>query len=624
MAWQPLTARVLVWRDSCNIYALVGEQGTIIINAGTGGWLQALDQLPQPPTALLCTHFFRDHSAGAAAAARMGIPVYAPEGEAAIFADPTEHFRRRDTYIIYDNYWDLFAPIEATPLAGVLRDYERLTIAGHDLQIIPLPGVTINQVGIAVADAGGPLIFCGEAIHSPGRVARVAPFQYNYNDLGGAVAAYASAGDLRALQPTALFPSLGTPMLEGAGSCAAALTLLQQNLAQLCAGRPSEAGAIRELATDPLEQVTEHVWMTRHSESRNWFVVSESGKALVIDYGYPSLRGVLSPAYSKPYRRRALVHSLDALRRHTGVDRIDVALISHFHDDHVCGVPLLQRLFDTECWAAEPFADLLAAPEAHCFPCDWPQPIRVDRRIALDETVQWEEYTFRFGAMNGHTRFSALIGFAADGKRFAHTGDQYFFQDAQGDWTDDLTRWDDKQIAQNHVYRNGALLDGYAQSAAWLGAWRPDIILTGHQPPMYTDPGFFDLIDRWGEEYAGLHRQIMPLGDDEAHFNIDSWGGWIWPYRTHIATPQPVTVSVTLRNPLPHEATLEARLVGAQGWRGSAATIQAGPRAEVQVELTLTPDGPCRRRPFAVELSADGRPFGQVAEALLTVGGDAF
>src|SRR5262249_6404113 len=105
MRWQSLTSRVLVWHDSCNVYALLGPQGTLVINAGSGRWLDALDQLPQPPAALLCTHFFRDHSAGAARAARMGIPVYVPEGEQAIFADPAEHFRQRDTYIIYDNYW---------------------------------------------------------------------------------------------------------------------------------------------------------------------------------------------------------------------------------------------------------------------------------------------------------------------------------------------------------------------------------------------------------------------------------------------------------------------------------------------------------------------------------------
>ena len=33
---------------------------------------------------------------------------------------------------------------------------------------------------------------------------------------------------------------------------------------------------------------------------------------------------------------------------------------------------------------------------------------------------------------------------------------------------------------------------------------------------------------------------------------------------------------------------------------------------------------PCRRQPFAVDLIAGGRPFGQVAEALMTVGGEEF
>ena len=96
--------------------------------------------------------------------------------------------------------------------------------------------------------------------------------------------------------------------------------------------------------------------------SVNYFVVSESGKILAIDYGYHEVRGLLSAGYSKPYRRRALLHSLDALKHTVGIDRVDVALISHFHDDHVCGVPLLQRLHGTQCWATEAFADLLAQP----------------------------------------------------------------------------------------------------------------------------------------------------------------------------------------------------------------------------------------------------------------------
>jgi hypothetical protein len=116
----------------------------------------------------------------------------------------------------------------------------------------------------------------------------------------------------------------------------------------------------------------------------------------------------------------------------------------------------------------------------------------------------------------------------------------------------------------------------------------------------------------------------MVLGADETHFNLDSWGGWIWPYRTHLKEPAPVRVQVTVRNPFPHATQLEVQLVGPQDWEGTRASLHAEARAEVTCELTITPDSPCRRQPCAVELTANGRPFGQVAEALLTVGGERF
>jgi glyoxylase-like metal-dependent hydrolase (beta-lactamase superfamily II) len=621
MFWTTVLPNVFLWRDSCNVYAVIGPAGALIVNAGTGQWLDHIGDLPAQPVALACTHFFRDHSAGALKAAQAGVSVYVPEGERDIFADPSHHFQQRDTYIIYDNYWDLFAPIEATPVAGVLQDYATIELAGLQCEVVPLPGVTLTQAGLMINLDGRRIVFCGEAIHSPGKVARVAPFQYNYNDLGGAVNAWWSARDLRALQPDALLPSLGVPMLA---QCDEALMKLQDSLLRLCKDRPLETRQSSKAAQPALIQVTEHVWMTAQTESRNFFLVSKTGKALVIDYGYHEARGLLAPGYSKPYRRRPLLHSLDALKRETGIERIDVALISHFHDDHVCGVPLLQRLHGTQCWAAEAFAHLLAEPDKHDFPCNYPLPIRIDKAISFDTGVQWEEFTFHFAPMNGHTRFSSLIGFEADGVRFAHTGDQYFFQDANANWitNPDLLRdWSHGQrVMRNHVYRNGALLDGYDLSASWLNAWKPAIILSGHQPPFHTDAQFFKIIDAWTREYRESHQQAMPLADEEAHFNLDSWGGWIWPYRTHLPHPAPATVTVTVRNPLPRDAMLEVRLVGPAGWQGSSATIAAAARAEVSCELTITPDAPCNRQPFAIELTVEGQPYGQVAEALMTVG----
>jgi len=133
----------------------------------------------------------------------------------------------------------------------------------------------------------------------------------------------------------------------------------------------------------------------------------------------------------------------------------------------------------TECWASEAFADLLEHPEA---------PL-LSLRLAASRSVWTPPATRQAGAVGGvhlslwadewaHA-FAALIGFEADGRRFAHTGDQYFFLDAQGNFNRRSVYLVDKRISQNHVYRNGALLDGYALSAAWMREWRPEIVLTG-------------------------------------------------------------------------------------------------------------------------------------------------
>ena len=628
--WQPVLADVEVLRESCNVYAVKAPGGTIFVNAGTGSWLDFIPERFARPFTLLCTHYFRDHAAGAAKASRIGMIVLVPEGEVEIFADPVQHFRERQSYIVYDNIWDHFAPIEGAKVEPA-RDYDVLDLNGLNVTVLPLPGVTPNHCGYALTTpmSKREVVFGGEAIHSRGRVPRIAPFQYDYNDLGGAVNAHLSAGALRGRKIEVLLPSLGEPMLQDIDG---ALGALQDSLRRLCGGRPNENALIDAVAEDRLDRVSDHVLIEPRAEALSWYLISDSGKALVIDYGYSAAFGAYPragadklwhwPLRSGRARRRVLMHGIASLKRQFGIERIDVALISHFHDDHVAGVPMLQRLFGTECWVPENTADLLAHPEAHDFPCDWPQSISVDRRLPFNQPVNWENFTFRLAPMSGHTRFSAAIAFEADGIRYAHIGDQFFITDRGGARIE--SDWGRGQMQQNHVYRNGAFIDSYRETAALMREWRPEIVLSGHRLPMLTDDAFFQLLDNWGDEFAEMHRAAMALGDDEAHFGVDSWGGWIWPYRVHVKDGEPVRVRVTVRNPLPEKTALTVRLVGPQGWRGDSTTVEAGPRAEVSCALSIEPAAACRRQPIVAELMAGGRTFGQVAEALVTVGGGEF
>ena len=614
MRWQKVTTSVWLFRDSCNIYAVAGPDGMIVINAGTGLWLEHLDELPAPVRAVLCTHFFRDHSAGAVEAARRGIEIRAPYWEQEQFADPLGLFQRRKTYIIYDNLWDLFSPIEPVPVADWLLDYDTTTPPGGiAFTVIPTPGVTIGAISLICNVDGQKICFCGEAIHSPGRLARVAPLQYDYNDLNGAVNVIYSARELRKAAPDVLAPSLGDPILANTD---AALELLEQNIRATLAPRPAYDELIEFLDVPPLTKVTDHVYQAAVGHASTWFVISASGKVLSIDYGYNM--SVVRPSYAYPRHRRALLHSVDALREQFGVKGIDVALISHFHDDHVVGVPMLQRLFGTRCWAAENFAHILADPTGYNFPCTWPEPINVEPQ-PLGEPIQWAEYTFTLKPISGHTRWASLIAFEADGKRFMATGDQYFF--FEGDTVDGAM-----PPMHNHVYRNGTEVDSLADSNRIVNDFQPEIILPGHGGAYETNESFFKGIELYARQYTDIHRSTMPLADDQPHFNVDSRAAWLEPYRTHMDTAEEIALRAIVRNPMPHASQLAVRLVGPSSWPGSSATVTAEPRAETPIDLTIKPLAGtiCKRHPIALELTADGRPFGQVAEALVTIGHPVF
>lgn len=631
--WETVLPGVLLWRDSCNVYALVGPKGSVIVNAGSGAWVDHVDDLPVQPVALLCTHFFRDHSAGAArASSELDLDVYAPEREAEIFTDPLEHFRQRKTYLVYTNYWDHFAPIEAIPVAGILRDYEQIDLAGILFDVVPLPGATVNQVGLSFTIPGMSTraVCSGETIHSPGRVPRIAPLQYEYNDLFGAVEVWHSAAELRRRDVDVLLPSLGAPIVEDVDG---ALALLQASIEEICSTRPRESARIGHHGRPALTQLSEHVWLSRRTISSCVFVAGPGGEAVAIDYGYHDERteGSAGPAF-QTYRARVLMHTLDALREQAGIERISVVIPSHYHDDHVSGIPLLQRTMGTECWAHEAFADLLTHPEAHQFPCNSPIATEVDRVLSDGEIADWHGITFRFQAATGHTRFESLIGFEVDGIRYAHTGDQYGFT-MRGPVErpanealvgDPIVDWTSLVSTDNHVYRGGALLDSFARSGAWLRDWEPDMVLSGHWPPIETSREFFAIIDERARHYEAAHRRLMPLDPDSIHFNVDSWAGWLSPYRLHLAVGEIGVIRATARNPFDHEAHLDIRLAGPSSWARGSATLVAPPRSEVTCVLNFTPDAPCRRRPIALDLVADGRPFGQVAEALITVGGSAW
>ena len=583
----------------------------IFINAGTGEWLNFLGELPGGVEAVLCTHYFRDHSAGAGPAADRGIAVYAPYWEREAFIDPAGRFQRSETYIIYDNNWDLFAPFEAIPVTGWLMDWDTVTVAGMSFHVLPTPGQSLGAVSLEIQVGGKKALFCGEVIHSPGKTFRVAPLQYNYNDLTGAMNLIHSSRLLGSRGADLLLPSMGYPIDEDPKG---ALSSLEKNVIAMLKPRPGSEEFLRSLDADPLIEISPHLFQSRYAGACTYFVVSDSGKALSIDYGYLNFR---SYGGDCPRYRRSFIHGLDGLEKRFGTDRLDLVVVTHFHDDHVNGIPLLQRIHGTRCWAGENFAHILANPSAYRFPCTWPEPVDVESK-PLGKPLQWEEYTITLHPMSGHTRWSTLAELTVDGRKVIATGDQYFFENkaAPGE----------APMMHNHVYRNGAFIDSFSRSRVLIEKIRPDLVLPGHGLAYETNPAFYEALADYDTVYQKIHRQLMPLGLEDVHFELDSRAGWLEPYRSLLPASGELRYRAVVRNPLPKAALLNLSLFGPAGWKGSSRSIEAGPREEIRSELTITPPPGIRVRRQAVglDLRIEDRPFGAVAEALVTIGYPVF
>jgi len=217
--------------------------------------------------------------------------------------------------------------------------------------------------------------------------------------------------------------------------------------------------------------------------------------------------------------------------------------------------------------------------------------------------------------MSGHTRFSTAVEFRVDGETVLATGDQYFLQDLDSDG--------DSAAMHNHVYRNGAVIESFARSMDMMDAVAPTLILPGHGDAYRYTPSVRDRFVSYSDDYARLHRQILPV--DEPGFDVDARAGWLAPYRSVLDVEGPVELEAHVRNPFPEAATLTVRLVAANGAVSAAETIHLDGRTEGSLPVTIDlstgrTELMMRRMPVALEMWSGDRRFGQVAEALVTVG----
>jgi glyoxylase-like metal-dependent hydrolase (beta-lactamase superfamily II) len=523
-----------------------------------------------------------------------------PPVERELFAGADEHWRTRRVRNDYELRDDRFSLLEAVEVAGTVDEYRSRCYGAFDVYTLPTPGHTVGSVTYVVELDGRRLAFCGDLVYGDGKVWSLAATQWTYSGVAGQAATVLSCGLLARREPDVLLPAHGDPVEDPQ----AALARVRERLTELLELRRVEAapwdldGWLRE----PWQRLSPHLLRNRTSIATSYGLLSETGAALIFDWGYDLWTGM--PLGGERAANRPLLASIEALKRDHGVDRVEAVVATHYHDDHVAGMNLLREVEGTEVWATENVVPVLENPERYDLPCLWFDPVPVDRSLPLGEPFRWREYELTAFPLPGHTLFAAAILFEADGRRILVTGDQQANEETGS--------------ILNYQYRNRFRPHDYVRSAELYLSLRPDVILGGHWAPMEaTEERLQQLLDD-GRRLEGLHAELLPPdGPGAAGFVAR-----IEPYGAHVAAGGELQLAVVVANPRDREEAATVRLVLPEGWTATPPrcelTVGAGTEETASFRVRVGAD-PVRRARIAADVTLGETQFGQQAEALVDV-----
>jgi len=602
-----ISPNLYLLRDTCNVYVLKNGDRALLIDFGSGHVLKLLGQIGVTKVeGLLHTHHHRDQCQGDARAVAERIPIHVPAHERHLFEDAENFWRNRRVFHLYYVRNDFFTLTRNVPAAGVLRDYETFRWGPHELLIFPTPGHTLGSISLVGTVDGKKVAFSGDLIHSPGKVVNLYELQYQYGSPDGVDFATFSLSKLRELGPELVCPSHGEPF----ASPAAGMTdLISKMKGWYEAYSP---GSTLTVENKPFA-VTPHLICAHQTTSTFYAVISESGKALFVDYGSASGNFFSGFNNSAPVldRMRFVEHTIPELKARYGLKSIDVALPSHMHDDHLNGFPYLVRHHGAKIWCYENMVDVLQNPRGYNLGCILAEPIKVDRSFRHGERFKWEEFEFTVYYSPGHTEYQMAMFADLDGARVAFTGDAFFPTTGQAPY----------QLRHNLIFRNWVENDSHVKSMRTILEHQPTLVAPGHGKPFLSNKEDMEDLQRRLDKQQEYFRSVV--ADPDCDFGLNPSWARLYPYQLEARPGTSAAVELRVHNYRTKPMPVEAALVLPASWKATPEVVSftVPPRGDGSGGFTVTiPENWDRLQPrvaIAADIVADGQYLGEIAEGVV-------
>jgi glyoxylase-like metal-dependent hydrolase (beta-lactamase superfamily II) len=599
----------LYWlRDTCDVYVLKDGHRALLIDFGSGHVLNLLAQIGVSRIdAVLHTHHHRDQSQGDPRAVAERIPIIVPEHERYLFEDAENFWRNRRIFELYYVKNDFFTMTQNVPVAGVLRDYDTYRWGPYELLIYPTPGHTLGSVSLIGAIDGKKVAFTGDLIHSPGKVVNLYELQYNYGSTDGVDYAIFSLTRLREQGPELVCPSHGEPF----NSPEAGITDLMNKLKGWYAAYSPESTLTVE---NKPYAVTPHLIASYQTTSSSYALISDSGKALFVDYGSASGNFFNSYMNATPVHDRMgfAEHTVNELKAGYGLKSVDVIMPSHMHDDHLNGFPHLVRHHGAKVWCYENMVDVLQNPRGYNLGCILGEPIKIDRSFRNGDTFKWEEFEFQVFHSPGHTEYQMALFSTIDGARVAFTGDAFFASGSSN-----------SLLRHNLIFRNWVENDSHVKSIRTILEHEPNIVAPGHGKPFVSNKADLENLKARLENQQKYFFDV--IADPDCDFGLNPSWVRLYPYQLLAKAGSTTGLELRAHNYRSNPLRLQAALVLPAGWKASPELLEltVSPKGDASAGFSVAiPENWDRAKPrvaLAADIMADGQYLGQIAEGVADI-----
>ncbi|HXY41457.1 MAG TPA: MBL fold metallo-hydrolase, partial [Vicinamibacteria bacterium] len=411
---------------------------------------------------------------------------------------------------------------------------------------------------------------------------------------------------LRELGPQLLCPSHGEPFTDPDAGIADLVGKLKGWYQAYSPGRPLT------VENRPFA-VTPHLVCADQTTSSFYALISDSGKALFVDYGSASGNyfNQFNAAAPVDERMRFVEHTIPELRARHGLRSVEVAMPSHMHDDHLNGFPHLVRHHGAKIWCFENMVDVLQKPRGHNLGCILAEPIRVDRSFRHGERFRWEEFEFTVMHSPGHTEYQMALLAEIDGARVAFTGDALFPAAAGAPY----------QLRHNLIYRNWVENDSHLRSMKAILDYQPTLVAPGHGKPFLANQADLQELQERLTKQQDYFRSV--IADRDCDFGLNPSWARLYPYQLEVTPGGSTALELRVRNYRTAPMRVEAALVLPPGWKAlpetAALTVPAKGDGAFAFTITVPAswDGTKPRVAVAADLVADGEYLGEIAEGVV-------